>query len=246
MTSPSFTGVCQACWDALETWRGPACAVCGTPFTADLGASATQPLCFQCAQGEFAFDSARSLGLYRGVLRSLILQLKFHRRERLGERLGARLAEGWNSLGPACVDARPLLVPVPLHGSRERERGFNQSALLAEGLSRALARTWGAAAFEARALLRTKATPPQTGLSLAARRDNVRGAFSVAEPERVRDRVVVLIDDVMTTGSTLSACAEALKAAGAERVLALTLARATPQFPDRQASARVDDFGWGR
>jgi ComF family protein len=246
---PSVTGVCEACWDALESWRGPACAVCGTPFAADLGVSAAQTLCSQCREGEFAFDLARSLGLYRGVLRSLILQLKFHRRERLGERLGARLAEVWNSLGTACVDARPLLVPVPLHGSRERERGFNQSALLAGGLSRALARTRGGAGFEARALLRTKATPPQTGLSLAARRDNVRGAFSVAEPERVRDRVVVLIDDVMTTGSTLSACAGALKAAGAGRVLALTLARATPQFPDREAragSGRVDDFGWGR
>jgi ComF family protein len=179
----------------------------------------------------------------------LILQLKFQRRERLGERLGARISEAWDSLGTASVGGRPLLVPVPLHGSRERERGFNQAALLAGGLSRALARTRDAAGFEARALLRTKATPPQTGLSFAARRDNVRGAFSVAEPERVRGRVVVLIDDVMTTGSTLSACAEALKAAGAERVLALTLARATPQFPNRDVNEGpgiVDDFGLAR
>ena len=214
-----------------------------------MGVSAAQSLCFQCTEGEFAFDSARSLGLYGGVLRALILQLKFHRRERLGERLGARLAEIWDPLGGACGDGRTLLVPVPLHGSRERERGFNQSALLAGGLSHALARTHGGAGIEARALLRTKATPPQTGLSFSARRENVRGAFSVVEPDWVRGRVVVLVDDVMTTGSTLSACAEALKAAGAERVLALTLARATPQFPDREAMAspgRVDDFGRGR
>ena len=249
MISPSVTGVCEACWDALETWRGPGCAVCGVPFAASFDATAARPLCPQCEEGEFTFDSARSLGLYRGVLRGLILQLKFQRRERLGERLGARLAEAWDSLEVAGAEERPILVPVPLHGRRERERGFNQAALLAAGLGRALARARGGAGIETRALLRTKATPPQTGLSLEERRDNVRGAFSVAEPERVRGRVVVLIDDVMTTGSTLSACAEALKAAGAGRVLGLTLARAIPQFADRdvkEAAGMVDDFGLAR
>jgi predicted amidophosphoribosyltransferase len=88
-------------------------------------------------------------------------------------------------------------------------------------------------------LRRRRATPPQTGLSLAARRENPRGAFEAVEPERVRERAVVVIDDVMTTGATLSACARALKRAGAARVIGLTLARATPQFPDL-ASAESD------
>jgi predicted amidophosphoribosyltransferase len=81
-------------------------------------------------------------------------------------------------------------------------------------------------------LRRKRATPPQTGLSVAARRENPRGAFEVVKPEEVRGRGIVLVDDVMTTGATLSACARALKRAGAGRVLGLTLARATPQFPD--------------
>jgi len=85
-------------------------------------------------------------------------------------------------------------------------------------------------------LLRVRPTLPQVGLSSSARRENVRGVFSVSQPERVRDRTVVLVDDVMTTGATLSACAAALKRAGASRVLALSLGRATPQFPDTAAS----------
>jgi predicted amidophosphoribosyltransferase len=86
-------------------------------------------------------------------------------------------------------------------------------------------------------LIRVRPTLPQVGLSPSARRENVRGVFSVAQPERVRNRTVLLVDDVMTTGATLSACAAALKRAGAARVLALSLARATPQFPDTAASA---------
>ena len=85
-------------------------------------------------------------------------------------------------------------------------------------------------------LRRIRATVPQVGLSVSARRENVRGVFSVGRPEEVRNRTVVVVDDVMTTGATLSACAAALKRAGATRVLALSLARATPQFPDLESS----------
>jgi ComF family protein len=132
-------------------------------------------------------------------------------------------------------------MPVPLHPSRQRERGFNQAELLAAGVANALKK--GKRRLELRVakdcLRRRRATPPQTGLTLAARRENPRGAFEVSEPERVRERTVVVVDDVMTTGATLSACARALKRAGAARVIGLTLARATPQFPDF-ASAESD------
>jgi len=101
-------------------------------------------------------------------------------------------------------------------------------------LVRALGRqNGGAAPPVAKACLRRqRATPPQTGLSVAARRENLRGAFEVVKPQAVRGRRIVLVDDVMTTGATLSACARALKRAGVAQVMGLTLARATPQFPD--------------
>jgi ComF family protein len=190
--------------------------------------------CGGCRQHEPAFHAARSFGLYTGKLRQVVLRLKFSGDTRLGERLGMLLAPTWYALPRLGDSGSPLIVPVPLHPSRRRERGFNQSDLLAKGLVRELAEQHGAALPEVAGscLHRQRATPPQTGLSVAARRENLRGAFEVFQPEAVRARAVVLIDDVMTTGATLSACARALRRAGAGRVMGLTLARATPQFPD--------------
>ena len=157
------------------------------------------------------------------------------------------MAVAWERIEAAGAGEAAVLVPVPLHRSRERERGFNQAELLACGLSAALAKSHGeqAPSVEPHALRRTRATPPQTGLSLSARRENVRGVFAVPDTARVRDRAIVLVDDVMTTGATVSACAAALKGAGARGVAAFTLARATPQFGDFAAGndrAVVDDF----
>jgi ComF family protein len=242
-----LTGVCRACWESLAPWNGPACAQCGLPFTSERALDAEPAVCALCRNEAFDFDRARSYGLYGGNLRAAILQLKFQRRERLGRRLGALMAPSWRDLEDSGAGEAAVLVPVPLHSTRERERGFNQAELLARGLSAMLARSRNTLAprVEPRALRRTRATPPQTGLSLSARRENVRGVFAVSDPARVRDLVIVLVDDVMTTGATLSACASALKGAGAAAVLALTLARATPEFGDFVAgskSAGVDDF----
>ena len=96
---------------------------------------------------------------------------------------------------------------------------------------------------EASSVLRARPTLPQAGLSLSGRQENVRGVFEVRRPERLRDRVVVLVDDVMTTGWTASACAGALKRAGAQQVVVLTVARATPQFPDAAPSPHHEPFG---
>jgi len=245
LTEARGLSACRNCWDSLQPWAGPACARCGLPFASPHALDSSASLCAECREGEFEFDLARSYGLYTGHLRSLILQLKFRRRERLGRRLGELLAPVWESIQD---HADPLLVPVPLHPSRKRERGFNQAELLAQGLVTKLRRAGRKPELqvETDCLCRIRATVPQTGLSIAARRENVRGVFGVDKPETPRDRVVVLIDDVMTTGATLSACARALKHAGAARVLALTLARATPQFPDfDSASSRlpVDEAG---
>lgn len=176
----------------------------------------------------------------------MVLRAKFSHDERLGVRLGELLALTWGLLPNMCES--PLIVPIPLHRSRHRQRGFNQAEQLAAGLVRALRRQRDTAVpqVEKSCLRRRRATPPQTGLSASARRENLRGAFQVIEPDQVQGRGIVLIDDVMTTGATLSECARVLKRAGAVQVLGLTLARATPQFPDLMpidSDNTVDEFG---
>ena len=264
----NWSGVCPDCWESLGPWAGAACSRCGLPIASDQvtqsgseesGAAASDVWCGQCRAGEYEFDLARSYGVYAGALRAAILQLKFHRRERLGRRLGEALSRTWSEIENN-IELRghepPLLVPVPLHPSRQRERGFNQAELLAQGLARSLNRGRRGRASETRgtvwqrrvrieasSLLRAQPTLPQAGLSLSRRQENVRGVFEVRHPERLRDRVVVLVDDVMTTGWTASACAGAIKRAGSQQVVVLTLARAMPQFPDIAPYPSHETFG---
>lgn len=240
--------VCRECWAELQPWAGAACTHCGLPFASEHALDSNVVLCPECRTGQFGFDVARSYALYGGKLRSAILQLKFRRRERLGKRLGELLAFTWGTLAIESEATPPVIIPVPLHQSRKRERGFNQAELLARGLSRKIAKTRGGRGprVETHCVYRTRPTLPQTGLSIPQRKENVHGVFAVTNPKHILDRVVVLVDDVMTTGATLSACAGALKKAGALRVVGLTLARATPLFPDREpeVTARtIDDFG---
>ena len=235
LTEPGGASICHACWESLQPWLGPACKRCGLPFASLQASDAIDSLCGSCRLDEPEFDVARSYGLYAGNLRKAILQLKFHGKEYLANRLGEFLAQAFEALSEP---DSAIVVPVPLHASRRSQRGFNQAELLARGLVRRLRRgeRFEGLQFVADSLCRTRATLPQVGLSVRARRENVSGVFSVVRPDRVRNRAIVLIDDVMTTGATLSACAAALKRAGASRVLALSLARATPQFPDLESS----------
>ncbi len=188
---------------------------CGLPFenAAPLHGSG---LCGLCRRGATEFDWGRSFGAYEGTLRSLIHLLKYDGMEPLARPLAARLAGLLDQAGR--VD---LLVPVPLHRSRRRSRGFNQSELLAAELSRLSGRP-----AKAVVLRRERATESQTGLTHRQRRLNVQGAFAVRRPEAVAGQHVALVDDVITTGATAGACARALKQAGAARVVVLALARA--------------------
>ncbi|HXH51247.1 MAG TPA: phosphoribosyltransferase family protein [Terriglobia bacterium] len=158
------------------------------------------------------------------------------------------LTHAWAKVGSLVDGESLLIVPVPLFRLRERERGYNQAQLLAEGLKHSLDRTPAGKKMkiDTGLLVRKRATLPQAGLKLQARNENVRNAFDVVKPELLAGRQVILVDDVMTTGATLSACAAALRKRGAAKVYALAMARATPQFPDTEGLTYltgVDEFG---
>ncbi len=208
--------LCAACWSGVSFLDGPGCARCGLPFEVDPGPGT---LCAGCHAHPPTFDRARAVMRYDEASKGPILALK--RADRLD--IAPAFARWLARSGAELIEEAELIVPVPLHPVRLWRRRFNQSALLATGLSRLT----GIAA-DPLVLLRTRATKSQGAMpSAKARRRNVRGAFRVAghRTEAVKGRTILLVDDVYTTGATLDACAKALKRAGAERVLALTLAR---------------------
>lgn len=218
---------CPDCWASLGFLDGPACVQCGLPFespadghaeghnnTADGGLK-----CGACLADPPAFARARAVWRYDGAARATIVAFKHGDRPEQARHLAPALARAVAGL----LDVADLVVvPVPLHRGRIWRRGYNQAALLARALARLVRRP-----VVLDALLRVRATPPQQGLDRAARRANVRRAFAV-NPSRtvhVRGRTVLLVDDVMTTGATLDACATALLKAGAREVRVATLAR---------------------
>jgi len=181
-------------------------------------------LCGYCRRGAFQFERARSFGYYEGALREILQHYKYRGLRPLARPLGQRLAQTLERLQGGTWD---LVLPVPLHRNRERQRGFNQAGLLAEQVGKLFGIRMGG-----KDCVRVRDTPPQAGLRAAERRKNVKGAFAVPQPERVRGLRVLLVDDVLTTGATADACARALLEAGAKGVAVLTLARARAVSPD--------------
>ncbi len=199
---------CARCLAQVEFLHPPLCVRCGEPLT-------PQGRCPRHGRHPHAIDGLRSAAWHAGPLRQAIHRFKYGGVHALKGPLSALLAECWRQ-GPLPVG---LLLPVPLHPQRVRERGFNQAALLARQLSHEIG-----IPCDERALRRIRHTPPQVGLGAAERLANVQGAFSYVGPA-LRGQAVCLLDDICTTGATLDACAAALKEAGAGAVWALTLAR---------------------
>ncbi|HXM73978.1 MAG TPA: ComF family protein [Chthoniobacterales bacterium] len=208
--------LCEECEAKITRIVPPFCAKCSEPFE---GAITGPFTCANCAHRTIYFDAAVSAYRSRGIVRRIILDFKYGRRLYL-----RHLVARW--LFAALDDDRlrqqrfDVIVPVPLHSARERERGFNQATLLAELASAQMS-------LQARPLLeRTRYTTTQTAFDRAERMENLHGAFRLRKSADVRKLRVLLIDDVLTTGSTLSECARVLKKAGAISVHAATAARA--------------------
>ncbi len=176
-------------------------------------------LCLACQDKTYSFERARSFALYEGRVVRAILLLKFEQVEPLGAWFAERLTELVKAEGDKM--AADVVVPVPLHRERERERGYNQAALLSKPLAKKLRLP-----HKAVLLVRTRARPDKQVLSLEERWESVRGAFATRPGSQVDNLRVLLVDDVLTTGATLDACARVLRDAGAKYVIGLTVARA--------------------
>lgn len=195
------------------------CEICGCPLSGLQQKEGQPRLCPACQNKTYGFDGARSFAIYQGPLVRAILLLKFEQIEPLGAWFAERLAEvAANQRENFAAD---VIVPVPLHRQRERERGYNQAALISKPLSKRLRLP-----HKALLLMRTKVRPDKRILTLEERWDSVRGAFATRPGSQVDNLRVLLIDDVLTTGATLDACARALREAGAKSVIGLTVARA--------------------
>lgn len=202
--------VCRACLELVSPVPEPFCDVCGQPGVSGV--------CPECLQHRPAFLRARAVGLFDGVLREAVHALKYDARPNVAGPLG-RLLAAYAANYPALTNV-DAVVPLPIHRRRERQRGFNQSALLAGHLAAAVG-----VPVLTHVLVRWVNTPPQVGLDRSARRANVANAFAVAKASEPAGRRLLLIDDVMTTGATCDAASRALLSAGALSVQVLTLAR---------------------
>jgi ComF family protein len=216
--------LCAGCLDEIEVILPPICHRCGSPLhdhegTSNLAEKSGLFRCDRCRTQTSPLDGRCAYAFHAGPLREAIHQLKYEDLRALAVPLGRLMARGWDRLRPPNGNV-DVIVPIPLHPTRQRQRGYNQAALLARELGSAL----GLVVAED-VLIRIKATAPQVELDAAGRRANVRNAFRTVDG-RLAGKRVLIVDDVATTGSTLEAAADALRDGKASYVWAYTLARA--------------------
>lgn len=201
--------LCSDCRTGVSLVTPSMCDLCGRPVS-------NPGLCSSCLRCPAPVDGIRSVAFFEDPLRKAIHAFKYEGLTALSAPLGELLVEGWRRFRPV----GDVIVPVPLHSRRARQRGYNQSALLA----RALSRHTGLPVLE-KVLMRVRETLPQVELDAQHRWDNVEGAFECRDAGEIKGRAVLLIDDVCTTGATIEACADALRPYEPAAIWALTLCR---------------------
>jgi ComF family protein len=218
--------VCRECLSEMRPIAGGICSVCGerlfSPYA--LAGEPGEARCGLCRRLAPPFVKATAYGSYDGGLRELIHLLKYQQVRPAAGILGRMLAEAIGGLDGFWTQQPVAVVPVPLHARKLRQRGFNQSELIARDALK-LGAGSGRLALYAGVLERARETQSQTGLTRHQRRENIRGAFAVVRPDQISGCEVLLVDDVFTTGTTVSECARILRRAGASRVYVATVAR---------------------
>jgi ComF family protein len=204
-------GLCPTCEKNIEWMLPPYCPRCGRAFPRGTDSH----LCSDCLQEKLFFDWGRAAVLYEGIFAEAIQRFKYQ-----GDiHLAGPLGWFWNKINLDALSFEAI-IPVPLHPSRLRERGFNQALLLGKILEKIHNKK-----VLTKVLRRTRNTVPQVELDHSERERNVRGAFAVSNQQEIMDKTLLLVDDVFTTGATVNECARVLKKSGAGQVFVLTLAR---------------------
>ena len=206
---------CPACKEKIKFITGSLCPVCGTTFS---NSPAENHLCGNCLENKTYFSCARAVFSYETIILNAIHQFKYGNNISVGEMLASFMADF--SFPDIDFTDYSLIIPVPLHIKRLRERGFNQSLILARaiGKKRQIPVNFSL-------LKRHKFTLTQTGSNKTERKQNIKGAFEVSDKENIAGKNIILVDDVYTTGATINECAKTLIKAGAQKVTVLTLAR---------------------
>lgn len=214
--------VCDSCVNSFRELPEEICERCGQPWAEGGDVDGDANVCRECRERGFAFDAARSFGVYEGGLARAIVLMKYERIEPLGAWFAKQLLKAARRIPPQY--SADVVVPVPLHRTRQKERGFNQVDLFGRPLARKLGLP-----YRPVLLKRERARPEKHLLHFEERWEAVRGAFVIRDGGRVDNLRILLLDDVMTSGATLDACSHALREAGAKSVAGLTIARAVRQ-----------------
>jgi ComF family protein len=235
LSDASRIPICRSCLDQLTPWNAPLCPRCGRPFASTVAVAGVEhPLCHGCRRGLYDFDFARSYGAYNSPMARAVVMLKYQQVTPLAgwfaEKLHPLVREN------AAHFAADVVVPVPLHPTRQKERGYNQAELIARVLAKRLGLP-----CRSHLLVRTRPRPEKQRLTVRERWHSVRNAFDMRRGAQVDKLRVLLLDDVLTTGATLDACSRALREAGAAYVAAVTVARAMPRSQGLEAQLQPRD-----